>query len=81
VFVLQGHVHTQSLSLVGELKANAAMRPLVNFLVVGMPNIVVLPDIAHITYDQRLHSCLMQSGDKLACLLVLDILDLVLDLL
>jgi hypothetical protein len=53
----------------------------VDFLVVGMPNIVVLPDIAHVTNDQRSHACLMQRGDKARRLFVFDIPDLVFDLL
>jgi hypothetical protein len=76
VLILQGHSHAQPLCLVGELEAHRAMRPLVDFLVVGMPNIVVLPDISHIANDYGLHACLMQRGEKPRGLFVLNILDL-----
>jgi hypothetical protein len=76
-FSLQSYGHAHSLSFVGKLKADRAMRPLVYLLVVGMPNIVVL---SHIAKDQRLHACLMQSGAQGARLSVLKILDLMLDL-
>jgi hypothetical protein len=79
-FILQSYGHAHSLSFVGKLKADRAMRPLVYLLIVGMPNIVVLSNIAHIANDKRLHSCLMQSGDQCARLSVLNILDLMLDL-
>ena len=63
VLILQGYNHAQSLSFIGELEANRAVGPLVDFLVVGMPNIVVLPDSSHIANDHRLRhhteSCVM----------------------
>src|SRR6266487_4461143 len=74
VLILQGHSHPQPLRFVGELEADRAVGPLVNFLVVGMPNIVVLPDIAHIANDHGLHACLMQRGDEPRGLLMFDIL-------
>ena len=52
-----------------------------NFLVIGMSNIVILPDISHIANDHGLHACLMQRGDEPRGLLVLNILDLVLQYL
>src|SRR6266487_215973 len=81
VLILQGHSHPQPLRFVGELEADRAVGPLVNFLVVGMPNIVVLPDIAHIANDHGLHACLMQRGDEPRGLLMFDIFNLVFDLL
>ena len=64
VFVLEDNAHPQSLSLVGELVANRAMRPLVDFLVVGGANIIVLPDIAHIANHDDLDALLKQRRDK-----------------
>src|SRR6266487_5361799 len=78
VLVLQSYSHAQPLSFVGEFKTDRAMGPLMNFLVVGMSNIVVLPDISDIANDHGLHALLMQRGDKPRGLLVLNILDLVL---
>lgn len=78
VLVLQSYSHAQPLSFVGEFKADRAMRPLMNFLVVGVSNIVVLPDISDIANDHRLHALLMQRGDKPRGLLMFDILDLML---
>jgi hypothetical protein len=40
----------------GELVADRAMSPLMDFLVVGVSNIVVMPDIAYIAYHNRLHA-------------------------
>ena len=79
--LLQEHFHAQALGLVGELLAHAAMRPLVDLLVVRMSNIRRLSEISHIANDQRSHACLLQRGDELARLLVLDLFDLLLDLL
>jgi hypothetical protein len=56
VLVLQGHVHAQTFSLVGKLVTNGAVRPLMDFLIVSVPNIIALPDIAHIAYHNRLHA-------------------------
>ncbi len=81
VLILQGNAHAQALRLVGEFEADRAVGPLVDFLVGGMPKIVVLPDISHIANDHRSHALLMQRGDKPRGLLVLNILDLVFDLL
>ena len=61
--------------------ADRAVRPLMDFLVVGVSNIVVLPDIAHIAYHNRLHAIRVKRGDQSGCALVFDILDLILDLL
>jgi len=81
VLVLQGHVHPQALRLLGELVADRAVRPLMDFLVVRVSNIVVLPDIAHIAYHNCLHAIRVKRGDQSGCALVFDILDLILDLL
>ncbi len=76
VFVLEHNAHPQSLSLVGELVANRAVRPLVDFLVVGGANIIVLPDIAHIPDHDGLDALFKQRRDKSGRALVFDILDL-----
>src|SRR5260370_2953564 len=81
VLILQRYSHPQPLSFIGELEADRACGPLVDFLVVGMPNIVILPDIAHIANDHGLHALLIERGDKPRGLLVFDILDLVFNLL
>ena len=46
-FLLQEDFHAQAFGLVGEFEAHAAMRPLVDFLVVGVTNIGLLP-LCHI---------------------------------
>lgn len=79
VLVLQRNIHTQPFCLVGELVADRAMRPLMDFLVVGVSNIVVLPDIAYIAYHNRLHAICVERGDQSGCALVLDIFDLMFD--
>jgi hypothetical protein len=81
LFVLQGDLHPQTLCLVGELEADRAVGPLVEFLVVGVANIIVLPDITHIPDHDRLHAVLMKPGDQSGSALVLDILDLLFNLL
>ena len=48
----------------------AAMRPLVDFLVVRVTNIAGLPKIAHIANDQRSHACCMQRGYQVCRLLM-----------
>ena len=73
MLILQSNAHAPSFGFVGKFVAHTAKGPLVDFLVVGVPNIIVLPDIAHIAYNKRLHSCLMQSGDKFARLLVFNV--------
>jgi hypothetical protein len=56
------------------------MKPLMNFLVGGMSNIVVHANVSHIPDGQRSHACLMQRGDESGRLFVLHIPDLVLEL-
>ena len=51
------------------------------FLIVGVTNIVALPDSAHVANHERSHACLLQRGYQCARLLVLDLADLVFDLL
>ena len=80
-FLLQDDFHAQMPCFVGEFEAHRACRPLVDFLIVLMTNIGGLPKIAHIANDQRSHACLVQRGDQCACLLVLDLSNLVFDLL
>ena len=80
-FLLQDDFHAQVLCFVGEFEAHRTCRPLVNFLVVRVTNIGGLPKIAHIANDQRSHACLVQRGDQFACLLVLNLSNLVFDLL
>ena len=48
-----------------------------DLLVIFGANIVVLPNVSHVAYDDRLHALLIQRGNQLCRLLVLDILDLV----
>src|SRR6266496_2516592 len=48
-----------------------------DLLIVGRACIVVLPDSAHITNHNRLHALLMQRGDQVGCLLLLNSFDLV----
>jgi hypothetical protein len=79
-FFLQDDLHAQTLGFVGEFVSDAAMRPLMNLLVIFASNIGLLSDIAHIANDQRLHACLMQRGDEDGGLLMLDLLDLVFNL-
>jgi hypothetical protein len=76
VFILQSHLHPQSFGFVGELVADAAMGPLVNFLVVGMPNIGILSEVSNVADDHRLHASLLQRGDKVGGLLMFEVLDL-----
>ena len=64
VFVLEYHAHPQSLSLVDELVANRATRPLVDFLVIGGANISVLADISHIANHDGLDALMIQRRDK-----------------
>ena len=80
-FLLQDNLDPTPLGLIGEQEAHAPVRPLVNLLVIGGANISRLPDIAHIANDQRSHACLVQRGDQFACLLVLNLSNLVFDLL
>ncbi len=54
---LQEDFHPQARGLVGELLANAAMRPLVDFLVIGVTNIGSLSQISHIANDECSHAC------------------------
>ena len=61
---------------------DAAVRPLVEFLIRFAANIqVVVQDIAHVANHNGSHACLMQRGDEVRCLLMLNIPDLVLNLL
>jgi len=80
-FLLQDDLYPTPLGLIGEQEAHTPVRPLVNLLVIGGTNISRLPDIAHIANGQCSHACLVQCGDKFACLLVLDLSNLVFDLL
>jgi hypothetical protein len=80
-FLLQGDANSQELRFVGELEAHAAMRPLVDFLVVGVTNIGLLPEIAHIANDQRSDASLIERRYQARGLLVFDLLDLMLNLL
>src|SRR5215510_8172255 len=81
VLILQIDEHPMSLRFVGELEPDRAMRPLVDFLVVSVSNIVVLPDISHIANDHGSHALLIKRGDQPCGLLVFDISNLVLNLL
>ena len=78
---LQGDFHSAPLGLVGEFVPDAAVRPLVEFLVRFAANIQVVSDIAHVANHNGSHACLMQRGDEVRCLLMLNIPDLVLNLL
>ncbi len=80
-FLLQKDLHPDAFGLVGEFLAHATVRPLMDFLIVSVTNIRVLPKIAYVANDQRLHACLMQRGNKSARLLVLDLVYLILELL
>ena len=78
VFVLEYNAHPQSLSLVGELVAHRATRPLVDFLVIGGANIIVLADISNIANHDDLDALMIQRRDKSRGAFVFDILDLML---
>lgn len=80
VLILQSNRHATPFRFIGEQVPHMPMRPLVNLLVVGGADIVVLPDSAHIANDQRLHAFSVQRGNELCGLFVLDILDLVFEL-
>ncbi len=75
--ILQFNHHAKPLGFVCELMPDRAMRPLMNFLVIGGANIVLLSDIAHVANDHGLHALSIQRGNKSRCLLVFDILDLI----
>ena len=50
---LQVDLHPQAFCFVGELLAHAAVRPLVDFLIVGVTNIGLLSQTAHIANHER----------------------------
>ncbi len=78
-FLLQSHGHAVPLCLIGEQMPYSAMRPLMEFLVIGGANIQVLPDMPDIANDHGLHALCMQRGNKMRGLLVLDIPNLMLE--
>ena len=63
-FLLQGHAHSQPLCLVGKQVPDAAMGPLMDFLVVFRANIVVLSDISNVANNHGLHALLIQRGNE-----------------
>jgi len=81
VLILESDSHPQPFCFVGELEAHGTVRPLVNLLVIGMSNIVVLSQITHIADNHGLHALFIQRGDQSRGLLVLDVFDLAFDLL
>src|SRR5260370_24334021 len=71
---LQDHAHSQTLRLIGELVANAAKRPLMEFLIGLGAFIQAVPDRAHIANNQLLDALSVQRVDQLAGLLVFDLM-------
>lgn len=49
------------------------------FLIILGANIQILPDIAHIANDYHLHALMIEHGNQMGGLLMLDILDLMFD--
>ncbi len=80
VLILQRDHHATPFRFVAEQVPHVPMRPLVDLLVAGGADIVVLPDRAHIANDQRLHAFSVQRGNEPRGLFVLDLLDLVFEL-
>ena len=63
-FLLEHDAHPQTLRLIGELVANAAKRPLVEFLIGLGAFIQAVPDRAHIANDQLLDALSVQRVEK-----------------
>ncbi len=80
-FFLQYDLHPHSLRFVAQQMAGVTMRPLMQALVIGGADIQVLANIAHITNHHGLHALLIQRGNQMRGLLVLDIIHLELYLL
>ena len=77
---MEHDAHPQTLRLIGELVANAAKRPLMEFLIGLGAFIQTVPDRAHIANDQLLDALLVQRVDQIAGLLVFDLMDLMFEL-
>src|SRR5260370_459701 len=67
--LLEHDAHSQTLRLIGELVANAAKRPLMEFLIGLGAFIQAVPDRAHIANDQLLDALPVQRVDQIAGLL------------
>jgi hypothetical protein len=72
----QDHLHTETLGLVGEHLPHLATRHLVNALVAHAPAVFVDPACAKIAYRDGLDACSVQRRDKVGCLLVQRIAEL-----
>jgi hypothetical protein len=73
-------MHSHPLRFVGEHMSHTAMRPLMDFLVIGGADIGVLADSAHVSDHDGLDALFIQRRDKSARGFMLDILDLMFDL-